>query len=457
MFTKYLIFIIVCIISSRLSADEGSPYGIWGAGLYTPYIESTFELPDLKESDIARYDWLVVGMGYDTTPFVLNRLLHINPKQKYLIQLIPIYDLGTYRSSGSTRSFANFLDWRYDSSVRQEIERRLRDTIRNVWSKIGNLNSIVGFTFLEELPFSFTGEPANSSWDGLTSFHEHYRAQIEAERGKTLVWNEETKSWLGSAFVESLNQINKIIKEEAKGRMVFYWHGMMMRPLNIIPYKIEDIVKPGLCDGLMAYPLNSVFWQSYMDLLNRHPDWFYFSQLSHPGFMRNCKWEEACRLVMEKNSQNLGFFLYCQGNCKGTSGPSPFDDETIPDNHNTFIVSSPVHIRMFADKFGIGLITATETASLIAKNFPNPFRLSRSSKVTILLNVKVSNMIVKIYNVAGELVRTLDSEGTEVSTFSREAFWDGKNESGQDVATGLYVYVVTTDKGKAKGKIVLIR
>lgn len=54
---------------------------------------------------------------------------------------------------------------------------------------------------------------------------------------------------------------------------------------------------------------------------------------------------------------------------------------------------------------------------------------------------------VRIYTVAGELIRTLP-----------QAFqWDGRNEHGDLVTTGLYHFVLETEGGKRRGKVTVIR
>jgi hypothetical protein len=80
-------------------------------------------------------------------------------------------------------------------------------------------------------------------------------------------------------------------------------------------------------------------------------------------------------------------------------------------------------------------------------NSPNPFRqtgtwftywVSRDSQVKI-----------EIYTVSGELAKTLDP--VQVVAGDHEQFWDGKNSSGQGLASGVFVYRVTasTDSGES--------
>jgi hypothetical protein len=80
--------------------------------------------------------------------------------------------------------------------------------------------------------------------------------------------------------------------------------------------------------------------------------------------------------------------------------------------------------------------------------FPNPFKLSQGSSVNISIpqGLQGSNTDIKIYTMSGQFVR-------EVTT----PLWDGKNTSGNLVATGSYVFVVTTSAGSARGRMAVIR
>jgi len=86
------------------------------------------------------------------------------------------------------------------------------------------------------------------------------------------------------------------------------------------------------------------------------------------------------------------------------------------------------------------------------KNSPNPFNPKREiTKIYIPQDLRGNTLKVRIYNIAGELVREIDS-----GVLTR-AEWDGKNDDGDIVSNGIYLYVVETDKGKARGKITVIK
>jgi hypothetical protein len=71
----------------------------------------------------------------------------------------------------------------------------------------------------------------------------------------------------------------------------------------------------------------------------------------------------------------------------------------------------------------------------LAQNFPNPFNPATRIKFTL---PKKSHVSLKIYNVAGQLVKTLRNDVMEVG--SHEVTWDGTNNIGASVASGVYFY-----------------
>jgi hypothetical protein len=85
---------------------------------------------------------------------------------------------------------------------------------------------------------------------------------------------------------------------------------------------------------------------------------------------------------------------------------------------------------------------------------PNPFNPSTKISYGIKENGHVS---LKVYNVAGQLVRTLVNE---VKTPAPEGFvvpWDGRNDSGQAVSSGVYFYKLTTSSFTQTKKMVLLK
>ena len=99
------------------------------------------------------------------------------------------------------------------------------------------------------------------------------------------------------------------------------------------------------------------------------------------------------------------------------------------------------------------LLTPKETVLL--PNYPNPFnpetwipyQLSETTDVTI-----------RIYTAGGTLVRTLALGNQPAGIYhsrSRSAYWDGKNELGEPVASGVYFYTLSAGRFTATRRMVI--
>ena len=85
-------------------------------------------------------------------------------------------------------------------------------------------------------------------------------------------------------------------------------------------------------------------------------------------------------------------------------------------------------------------------------NFPNPFNPTTTIKFGL---PEDGNMQLNIYSINGQKVRTL-LDG-QVSKGYHQIVWDGKNESGQAVSGGLYVYELKTENKRLLKKMLLVK
>ncbi|MFA4948969.1 MAG: T9SS type A sorting domain-containing protein [Candidatus Krumholzibacteriia bacterium] len=101
-------------------------------------------------------------------------------------------------------------------------------------------------------------------------------------------------------------------------------------------------------------------------------------------------------------------------------------------------------------------VTSTDAPPKFTKltqNFPNPFNPS----TTIKFDLKEKGFVsLKVYNVAGQLVRTLKSEAMDAKK-DHIVTWDGTNDRGGAVASGIYFYKMNTKDFSQTRKMVLLR
>ena len=88
----------------------------------------------------------------------------------------------------------------------------------------------------------------------------------------------------------------------------------------------------------------------------------------------------------------------------------------------------------------------------LSQNYPNPFNQTTKIEFTLAKSDFVS---LKIYDILGRKVRTLVSE--HLSYGSKSVFWDGKNDSGKDVASGIYFYQIKVKNFSETKKLVLLK
>jgi Leucine-rich repeat (LRR) protein/flagellar hook assembly protein FlgD len=109
--------------------------------------------------------------------------------------------------------------------------------------------------------------------------------------------------------------------------------------------------------------------------------------------------------------------------------------------------------------YSIGLITNIEenisvipTKFELAQNYPNPF--TTSTAISYKLN-KQADVQVSIYDILGREVRKYNIG--EQTSGVHGIIWDGKNNSGQIVTTGVYFYRLNAGKENLVNKMILTR
>jgi serine protease len=86
------------------------------------------------------------------------------------------------------------------------------------------------------------------------------------------------------------------------------------------------------------------------------------------------------------------------------------------------------------------------------QNYPNPFNPATTIEFSIPHNDQVK---MNIYNLAGQQVRSLLNEKKSAGRY--KITWDGKNNEGVQVASGVYIYQLKTGENIASGKMILLK
>ncbi len=86
------------------------------------------------------------------------------------------------------------------------------------------------------------------------------------------------------------------------------------------------------------------------------------------------------------------------------------------------------------------------------QNYPNPFNPETMIRYSL---AKAGFVRLSIYNLSGQEIRTLVNDTKQAG--SHESTWDGKNDSGQPVPSGLYFYHLHSGLVEKKMKAILVR
>ncbi len=96
-------------------------------------------------------------------------------------------------------------------------------------------------------------------------------------------------------------------------------------------------------------------------------------------------------------------------------------------------------------------------ATKLYANYPNPFNPETWIPYQLAEDAEIT---IRIYDTSGKIVRTLFS-GHQVSGYylnrGQAAHWDGKNEFGEQVASGVYICELTTPRFKQTKRLVVVK
>jgi len=105
---------------------------------------------------------------------------------------------------------------------------------------------------------------------------------------------------------------------------------------------------------------------------------------------------------------------------------------------------------------GEEVITSVPATFALHQNFPNPFNPDTRIRFDIpKLSEDGVLVTIKIYNIKGELVRTVLNEKRAAGSHS--ILWDGKNDLGQPPSSGAYFYTITAGSFKESKRMIMVK
>lgn len=92
---------------------------------------------------------------------------------------------------------------------------------------------------------------------------------------------------------------------------------------------------------------------------------------------------------------------------------------------------------------------------ILAQNFPNPFNAATVIKFSIPHQLSGSFVTLKIYDVQGRVVKQLANGPMPAGNYFTK--WNGNNESGKPVSSGVYIYRLSVGAKNMAGKMILAK
>ena len=133
---------------------------------------------------------------------------------------------------------------------------------------------------------------------------------------------------------------------------------------------------------------------------------------------------------------------------------------------STYTDESRKTVWTYADRTGIfgifegGEVITVPTEFSLSDAYPNPFNLRTNIRYVVPVEGdfkedKSSKVSLNIYNIRGQLVKKLVN--MEQSPGTHEAVWNGQNESGNVVSSGIYLMRLTVAHNLTTKKLTLLK
>lgn len=160
-------------------------------------------------------------------------------------------------------------------------------------------------------------------------------------------------------------------------------------------------------------------------------------------------------LAFSGNSEGWKRVSFDLSDYAGENGIIRFDFASDPSN--TTYTGWYIDQLYLGDKSVIMDIDEEETdipsSFRVSQNYPNPFNPS----TTIGFELPNSGLVsVRIYNIMGQLVKTL-SDNKSYEAGKHSIMWNGKNNNGEEVPSGVYFYRITSGNETQTKKMLLIK
>jgi len=160
-----------------------------------------------------------------------------------------------------------------------------------------------------------------------------------------------------------------------------------------------------------------------------------------------------------KNGNNgLEFMLLYEGQKRGSSKSIPYI--TYSKEAQAFIAQPLYYERNAFSTVQLNTDEPSYTQQItLMQNYPNPVR-TNTTQINFMPEQKAQHTELNIYNLKGQLVRTIDCDGI-ISSGTKNGYysltWDCRDSHGKDVRNGIYFYKLTSGEKRAVHKMLIMK
>ncbi len=166
--------------------------------------------------------------------------------------------------------------------------------------------------------------------------------------------------------------------------------------------------------------------ESQISIALNYPSWFTISDTSSINFSINGNPIVYSTLEIDYDNINRR----AQYNYRGNFDDGEYVLRVFGKNVNGQTQSIPSYEKLF--------LVSNELKLVDAYNYPNPFK--DNTNFTFRLTQIPDELYIKVFTVAGRLIREIEVNPSQLKTDFNYIPWDGRDEDGDSIANGVYIY-----------------
>ena len=93
--------------------------------------------------------------------------------------------------------------------------------------------------------------------------------------------------------------------------------------------------------------------------------------------------------------------------------------------------------------YKINFVVDTDNDIKDVYNYPNPFKEDTYFTFNLTGAIKPEEINIKVYTVAGRLIKDMDVDVSTLQFGFNKIYWDGRDQDGNDIANGVYFYKIS--------------